>query len=135
VRIETLPTISSIQRTAVVVAMFVAAILLIEASSASAISCILGAALMIANLSALNWTVRVMFALARQGGGATGLGLIAAPLKMLLMVGITYLIIQSGRVNLPGFIAGTLTQFIAIFIEVGRAAIGNKRFPLEQRES
>ena len=37
-----------------------------------------------------------------------------------------YLLIESGRLNLPGFIAGTLTQFVAIFIEVGRTSLGNK---------
>jgi hypothetical protein len=67
-----------------------------------------------------------MFALARQTGGATALGLIAAPLKMFLLAGIAFLIIESGRVNVFGFVAGTLTQFIAIFIEVGRVSIWEK---------
>jgi hypothetical protein len=120
------PSIESIQRTTVVVAVLASAFLLIEGSSATAVACILGAALMVANLSALSWTVRAMFALARQAGGATALGLIAAPLKMLLLAGIVYLIIESGRLSLPGFIAGTLTQFAAIFIEVGRASIWHK---------
>jgi hypothetical protein len=125
-RVKALPTIKGIQRTTVLVAVFAAAVLLIVASPASAVACVLGAGLMVANLTALSWTVRTMLALARQAGGATGLGLIAAPLKMFLLAGITYLIIESGRVNLAGFIAGTLTQFAAIFIEVGRVSIWDK---------
>jgi hypothetical protein len=126
VRIKAVPTVEAIQRTTVVVAVFAAAVLLIEASLGSALSCILGAALMVANLFALSWIVRTMFALARQTGGASALGLIAAPLKMLLLAGIAFLIVESGRVNVAGFVAGTLTQFAAIFIEVGRASIWDK---------
>jgi hypothetical protein len=83
----------------------------------------------VANLSALSWTVRTMLALARQAGGVNALGVIAAPFKMLLLAGVVYLIIESGRVNLPGFIVGTLTQFAAIFIEVGRTSIWDKLSP------
>jgi len=120
VLMKALPTIEGIQRTTILVALVAAAVLLAEASPASALACILGAGLMVANLIALSWIVRAMFALARQAGGANGLGLIAAPLKMLSLAGIVYLMMESGRVNLPGFIVGTLTQFAAIFIEVGR---------------
>lgn len=127
--IKAVPTVQAIQRTTVIVALLAAAVLLIEASPASAISCILGAALMVANLFTLSWIVRTMFALARHAGGATTLGLIAAPMKMLLLAGIVFLIVESGRVNVAGFVAGTLTQFAAIFIEVGRASIGTS-FPL-----
>jgi hypothetical protein len=126
VRIKAMPTVEAIQRTTVVLAVLAAGVLLIQHSPASAVSCILGAALMVVNLYALSWTVRTMFALARQAGGASILGLIAAPLKMLLLAGIAFLIIESGRVNVAGFVAGTLTQFAAIFIEVGRVSIGDK---------
>jgi hypothetical protein len=119
---KVLPTIEAIQRTTIVVAAVVAVILWIEASPASAAGCMLGAVLMVANLSALSWTVRTMFGLARQAGGVNAFGVIAAPLKMLLLAGVAYLIIQSGRVNVAGFVAGTLTQFVAIFIEVGRSS-------------
>jgi hypothetical protein len=81
---------------------------------------------MVANLSVLTWTVRTMFALAQKSGGVNPLGIVAAPLKMLLLAGFAYLIIESGKVNLPGFIAGTLTQFVAIFIEVGRSSLGGR---------
>jgi hypothetical protein len=121
-----MPTIESIQRTAIILALFVAAFLLIEVSRACAIACIGGAVLMVANLSVLGWTVRAMAVLAHKAGGMNGLGLVAAPLKMLLLIAIAYFAIASARLNLPGFIAGTLTQFGAIFIEVGRASIGRK---------
>jgi len=125
--IKTVPTVEAIQRTTVVVALLASAALLIRVSSASAIACILGGALMVANLYALSWIVRTMFALARQAGGPTALGLMAAPLKLLLLAGTAFMIIESGRVNLVGFVAGTLTQFAAIFIEIGRASIWDKR--------
>jgi len=124
--IKIVPTVEAIQRTTVVVALLASAALLVGVSSASAIACILGGALMVANLYTLSWTVRTMFALARQAGGATALGLMAAPLKLLLLAGIAFMIIESGRVNLAGFVAGTLTQFAAIFIEIGRASIWDK---------
>ena len=128
-RVKAVPTVGAIQRTTIVVAVLAAVLLLIEASPASAVSCILGAALMVANLFALSWIVQTMFVLARQAGGATTAGLIVAPVKMLLLVGITFLIVESGRVNVMGFVAGTLTQFAAIFIEAGRALIGTSSTP------
>ena len=128
--IKGLPTIEAIQRTTVLVALLCAALLLVTVSPASARACIVGAALMVANLSVLSWTVRAMFTLARQAGGANGLGLVTAPLKMLLLMGSVYLMIKSGRVNLPGFVVGTLTQFAAIFIEVGRTYF-RKGLPLQ----
>jgi hypothetical protein len=123
---KAVPTVEAIQRTTVVIAILAAGGFLIEASPRSAVSCIVGAGLMVANLTALSWIVRTIFAHARRAGGATKLGLIAAPLKMLLLAGVTFLIVESGRLNVAGFIAGTLTQFAAIFIEVGRASIENK---------
>ena len=125
-RVKEVPTIETIQRTTVIVAVLAAALLLMVASPASAAACVLGASLMVVNLYVLSWTVRTMFALARQAGGATALGLIAATLKMLMLAGIAYLIIESRRVNVPGFVAGTLTQFVALFIEVGRASIWDR---------
>jgi hypothetical protein len=123
VGIAALPTVGEIQRTTIVAAVLCAIVLLAGVSVASATSCILGAALMVANLSALSWTVQMTFGLAHQAGGATALGLIVAPLKMLLLAAIVFWIIESQRVNVAGFIAGTLTQFVAIFIEIGRASI------------
>ncbi|HKV53576.1 MAG TPA: ATP synthase subunit I [Candidatus Binataceae bacterium] len=118
----TVPTISGIQRTTALMALAIAALLWLRGSPAVALGCLLGAALMIANLYALELIAHAVFAIARQAGGAHQLGVIAAPLKMFVLVAAVYLIIESGRVNLPGFIAGTLTQFGAIFIETWRAS-------------
>jgi hypothetical protein len=126
VRLKNLPTIGSIQRTTILVAVLATAVLITEASTAAALACIMGAALMMVNLTVLSWTVRAMFGLASQAGGATGLGLMAVPLKMMLLAGIAYFVIAWGHVNLPGFIVGTLTQFAAIFVEVARLSIWDK---------
>ena len=120
---KVLPTVGEIQRATIIVALLSATVLLVGVSAGSAASCMLGALLMVANLSALGWSVQTTFGLARQAGGATALGLIVAPLKMLLLVTIVFLIIESRRVNVAGFIAGTLTQFVAILIQVGRLSI------------
>ena len=126
--VKALPTIGAIQFTTIIIGVLVASALLFAASPASAAGCVLGAVLMVANLSVLAWTARTMLALAQKSGGVSPLGVVAAPLKMLLLAGVAYLIIESGKVNLPGFIAGTLTQFVAIFIEVGRSSLGNRLF-------
>jgi hypothetical protein len=41
---------------------------------------------------------------------------------MLLLIGLVYWMIASGRVDGSGFIAGSLTQFAAILIETWRAS-------------
>lgn len=125
-RVKAIPTVEKIQFTTIMIAVLVAIALLLGASLASAAGCLVGAALMVANLSALAWIVRTMFALAQKSRGVNSLGVVVAPIKMLMLAGVVYLIIESGRVNLPGFIAGTLTQFVAIFIEVGRTSFGDK---------
>jgi hypothetical protein len=127
------PTLAGIQRTTAIVIAIAAAILAVAISPASAIACVLGGALMIANLYFLAFIGRMMLAVARESGGPTGLGMVAAPLKMLFLVTIVYAIISSGRVDVPGFIAGVLTQFAAIFIETWRAsALGARVRPEDQ---
>jgi hypothetical protein len=121
------PSIAAIQRTTAIVLIATAGVVLVAASPASAIGCLIGGALMIMNLYVLNLIGRAIVSIARQEGGASVLGLIAAPLKMLILAGIVYLVIESGRVNIAGFIAGSLTQFAAIFIEIWRAAKWNSR--------
>jgi hypothetical protein len=127
--IDRLPTISGIQKATTLVTLFAVSILLAKASPGAAAACALGSALMMVNLSLLSWTVRVVFAVAKKAGGVNTLGLLVAPLKMLCLVGIVYLVISSGRVNLRGFIIGTLTQIAAIFIEVGRSCCGRLSSP------
>jgi hypothetical protein len=116
------PTLAGIQRTTAIVIAIAAATLAIAVSATVAISCVLGGALMIANLYLLALIGRAMLAAARASGGPTGVGLVAAPLKMLLLIGAVYAIVASGRIDVPGFMAGVLTQFAAIFIETWRAS-------------
>jgi hypothetical protein len=127
VHITKIPTIPAIQRSTGIVAVLVAAFMWMAFSSADAMACLLGAALMMVNLYALSLTVRGLFAIARQAGGATTVGLVALPLKMLLLAGVVYELIESCRVNMPCFITGTLIQFAGIFIEVGRAAVDHNQ--------
>jgi hypothetical protein len=114
-----LPTIAGIQRVTIVLAALLALILAVVLSHAAAISALLGAAIMIANLYLLAILGRVLLTLGQQGG-PSALGAALAPLKMLLIIGGVYVIISSGRVNLAGFTFGMLTQLVAVFIETGR---------------
>lgn len=118
----TVPTLAGIQRMTAIVTMIAAAMLAVEVSAASGIACVLGGALMIANLYLLALIARAMLAVAHAVGGATRLGMVAAPLKMLFLIGAVYVIIDSGRIDVPGFLTGVLTQFVAIFIETWRAS-------------
>src|SRR5438105_2388413 len=105
-----------------VATILTAAIMLIAASPAAALGGLCGGALMIANLYMLTLVGRSMIAIGQQRGGASAAGLVVVPMKMLAFAAIVYLVIQSRRLNVPGFIAGSLTQFIAIFIETWRAS-------------
>ena len=116
------PTLAGIQRTSAIAAAAAAGILAVAVSPASALACVLGGALMIANLYFLGFIGRMMLAAARESGGPTSLGVIAAPLKMLFLVTVVYAIISSGRIDPLGFMAGALTQFAAIFIETWRVS-------------
>jgi hypothetical protein len=117
-----LPTIAGIQRATAIVAVLVALALALGLSSSAAIAALLGAAVMMVNLYLLAILGRVILGLAQHGGSAA-LGGVLAPLKMVLIVGLVYVIISSGRVNLPGFAIGLLTQLMAVFIETGRISL------------
>jgi hypothetical protein len=129
------PSIAAIQRTTAIVLIATAAVVLVAASPASALGCLIGGALMIMNLYVLNLIGRAIVSIARQEGGASVLGMIAAPLKMLMLAAIVYLVIESGRVNMAGFFAGSLTQFVAIFIEIWRAAKWDPRGQFDSLEN
>jgi hypothetical protein len=116
-----LPTIAGIQRATLILAAVLALLLAVTLSYAAAISALLGAAIMIANLYLLAILGRFLLA-AGQHGGSGALGAALAPLKMLLIIGAVYVIISSGRVNLPGFCLGLLTQLVAVFIETWRVS-------------
>ncbi|MGA2409822.1 MAG: hypothetical protein ABSG46_05460 [Candidatus Binataceae bacterium] len=118
----TLPTVAGIQRATIIVAAIVALALALTVSFAAALSTVLGAAVMMVNLYLLAILGRWILALGDQGGAGGALGMVLAPFKMVLIIGAVYLLISSGRVNLPGFGAGLLTQFAAVFIETWRVS-------------
>ena len=121
----TVPAISSIQRTNVVLVALAAAILALFASPASAIGCLLGGAVVIANLWILAALGRLLLAAAGAGisKGAARLGAFAIPMKLFIVVGLVYLVFTRARVDGFGFAVGVLTQMAAIIIETGRASV------------
>ncbi len=115
------PSIGGIQRATAVVAAIATVMLAIFVSSAAALSCALGAALMIANLFLLTIVGRAIIALA-QGGSGNIAGIILAPMKLFLFVGVVYILIAYTHLDLAGFMIGVLTQIVAIFVETWHAS-------------
>src|SRR6202521_1418217 len=115
------PTNGGIQRMTAILAAIATVILAIFASAAAALSCAVGAALMIGNLFLLTIVGRAIIALA-QGGAGNKAGVILAPIKLFLFVGVVYILIAYTRLNLQGFMMGVLTQIVAIFIETWHAS-------------
>ncbi|MGH7926122.1 MAG: hypothetical protein ACREQH_16185 [Candidatus Binatus sp.] len=119
------PTIASIQRTTFVLVAVSAAILALFASASVAVGCLLGGAVVIANL----WILAALggLLLAASGAGISGaaakLGALAIPMKLLIVVGLVYLVFTRARVDGMGFGIGVLTQMAAIIIETGRASL------------
>ena len=119
-----LPTIGTIQRTNVILVALSALVLGWLDSPAAAIGCLLGGFVVIANLYVLAGLGRVLLAIADGGGSATAkLGMLAIPFKLLMVVGLVYLLFSRAHVNGVGFGVGVLTQLLAIIIETGRAAM------------
>ena len=121
------PSIASIQRTNVLLAAFAAATLAYLVSFNSAIGCLLGGAVVIANLWVLAALGRLVLAAAGAGisGNAARLGAAAIPLKLLIVVGLVYLAFARAHVDGLGFGFGVLTQLAAIIIETGRASLAD----------
>ena len=119
------PAISSIQRTNVVLVAITAAILALFASTASAIGCLLGGAVVIINLWILAALGRLLIGAAGAGisKGAARIGALAIPMKLFIVVGLVYLVFSRAHVDGMGFGIGVLTQMAAIIIETGRASV------------
>lgn len=116
------PTIWGIQRTTAVMAAALALLLLVLVSPSAALGCMVGGALAIANLFSLTLVGRWILAAAARSGGAATLGVVAAPLKLLIIVAVIYVICTRTRIDVPGFALGVLTQLGAIFIETWRVS-------------
>jgi hypothetical protein len=119
------PTIASIQRTNFLLVVVSAAILALFASGYAGIGCLLGGAVVIANLWILSALGGLLLASSAAGisGAAAKLGALAIPMKLLIVVGLVYLIFTRARVDGMGFGVGVLTQMAAIIIETGRASL------------
>jgi hypothetical protein len=118
----TVPTIAGIQRVAAILTIIAALTMLAVVSMPVAIGCLAGGALMIANLYVLVIAGKALVGLA-QGGGVTRIGVVLAPLKLLILIGAVYLLVTRIRIDLLGFTIGSLTQLVAIFIETGRVSM------------
>jgi len=116
-----MPTIAGIQRATGILAALATVILAVTVSAAAAISCAVGAALMIANLFLLTVVGRAIIAMV-QGGAGGKVGVILAPMKLFLFVGVVYILIAYTHLDLRGFMIGALTQIVAIFVETWHAA-------------
>jgi hypothetical protein len=117
----TVPSIGGIQRTTGIIAAIATGALAIFGPSTAALSCAVGAILMIANLFLLTIVGRAIVALA-QGGTGNVAGVILAPMKLFLFVGVVYILIAYTHLNLAGFMLGVLTQILAIFAETWHAS-------------
>lgn len=118
-----IPTISAIQRMNVILLAVSTAILAGFGGIRAATGCLLGGAVVIANLWVLGAMGRLILAAAGSGisAAAARLGALAIPLKLLIVVGLVYLVFSRARVDGMGFGIGVLTQMAAIIIETGRA--------------
>jgi hypothetical protein len=119
-----MPTIGAIQRTNVVLIAVSAVALALLVSANAAIGCMLGGAVVVANLWVLSAIGRLVVNASAAGisAGAARLGALAIPLKLLIVVGLVYLVFSRAHVDGLGFGAGVLTQMTAIIIETGRAS-------------
>src|ERR1700687_1407915 len=119
------PTISSIHRTNVVLVALSAALLAVFSTAQSAVGCLLGGAIVIANLWILAALGRMILAASGAGisKGAARLGALAIPMKLFMLVGLVYLVFAHAGVDGMGFAIGVLTQMAAIIIETGRASV------------
>jgi hypothetical protein len=121
-----IPTIAAIQRTNVVLIAISTVLLAIFDSTPAAIGCLIGGFVVVANLWVLSTLGRLVLAAAGAGisGKAAKLAVAAIPLKLLIVVGLVYMIFSHVHIDPIGFGAGVLTQLTAIIIETGRASMG-----------
>jgi len=94
-------------------------------SSVAALGCLLGGAIVVANLWVLSLLGAAILAAAGAGisGAAAKFGVMAIPLKMLIVLGLVYLLFKHAHVDGLGFALGVLTQMTAAIIETGRASL------------
>jgi hypothetical protein len=125
VRNDQIPTIPAIQRTNAILVAVTSIVLFYFDSTAAAIGCLIGGAIVIVNLWVLSLLGAAILAAAGAGvsGAAAKFGVMAIPLKMLIVVGLVWLIFKRTHVDGVGFALGVLTQMTAAIIETGRASL------------
>ncbi len=124
-RTDQIPTIPAIQRTNAILVAVTSIVLFYFDSTAAAIGCLIGGAIVIVNLWVLSLLGAAILAAAGAGvsGAAAKFGVMAIPLKMLIVVGLVWLIFKRTHVDGVGFALGVLTQMTAAIIETGRASL------------
>jgi hypothetical protein len=125
VRNDQIPTIPAIQRMNAILVVVTATVLFYFDSTPAALGCLLGGAIVIVNLWILSLLGAAILAAAGAGisGTAAKFGVMAIPLKMLIVVGLVFLIFRRTNVDGVGFALGVLTQMTAAIIETGRASL------------
>ena len=118
-----IPSIPAIQRTNLILVAATALMLALLDSAGAGFGCLLGGAVVIANLYLLAVLGRAMLAASAGSAIAHRAGVLAIPLKLLLVVVLVYLVFEHVRVDPLGFGAGVLTQLLAISIETWRASM------------
>ena len=120
---RSIPTIASIQRTNVVLVGIGSLALAITVSAGSGVGCLIGGAVVIANLFILGLMGKLVLAAAGGGSIAHRAGALALPLKLLLVAALVYLVFARAGIDGLGFGVGVLTQMFAILIETWRASM------------
>ena len=124
-RNDQIPTIPAIQRMNAILVAVTAGLLFYFDSTAAAVGCLLGGAVVIVNLWLLSLIGAAILAAAGAGisGTAAKFGVMAIPLKMLIVVGLVFLVFRRTNIDGVGFALGVLTQMTAAIIETGRASL------------
>ncbi len=124
-RNDQIPTIPAIQRMNAILVAVTATLLFFFDSPPAAIGCLRGGALGIVHLWVLSLLGAAILAAAGAGvsGAAAKFGVMAIPLKMLIVVGLVFLIFRRTNIDGVGFALGVLTQMTAAIIETGRASL------------
>jgi len=117
-----IPNLSSIQRTNFVLVGAAALALAILVSPACGVGCLIGGTVVVANLFILSLLGRLVIAAASGGPAARRAGVLALPLKLLLVTGLIYLLFSRSGIDAAGFGAGVSTQLLAILVETWRAS-------------
>ena len=115
------PTIAGIERTAALVGVAVAAVFYALVSPAAGLACLVGSVVMIVNFFLLAIVGGAIVGIARRSGPSR-VGILLAPLKLIFLVAVLYVLVSRFRINIAGLVAGILTLFAAIFIETWRTS-------------